>query len=253
MAIYIANFKLNKTADEAIEWLQTFIKSVPENVLSSNTILVAASPIVLPYLSEYISSNKLTGKVLLAAQDVSEFIDGEHTGAVSAKQLSSVVDAVIIGHAEVRSYLENFSEDIFNQKIKNCLDNNLRVILCVGEKLINRQNNEAILIIENQLSADLANIHSTKLSNIIFAYEPVWAIGTGFAANSDEVTQGIEAIRNYISRQFNIDNAEVIYGGSSNLGNIETLKKLKIDGYIVGKASLDPINFANFIISSLNI
>ena len=155
--------------------------------------------------------------VLLGAQDVSPFEDGAHTGEISAKQLSSIgVKYSIVGHSERR--LNETEEELFNE-IKRLLENNMTPILCIGERKVDREKGSTKAVIGNQLSSVVNYLTENERSNVIIAYEPVWAIGTGEIPTNDEIQEVISFIKS------KLPNNKVLYGGSANEENIDELKK----------------------------
>ncbi|MBQ3298502.1 MAG: triosephosphate isomerase [Bacilli bacterium] len=178
--------------------------------------------------------------VLLGAQDVSPFEDGAHTGEISAKQLSSIgVKYSIVGHSERR--LNETEEELFNE-IKRLLENNMTPILCIGERKVDREKGSTKAVIGNQLSSVVNYLTENERSNVIIAYEPVWAIGTGEIPTNDEIQEVISFIKS------KLPNNKVLYGGSANEENIDELKKIEgIDGYLVGGLSLKPDKLQIFL------
>lgn len=178
--------------------------------------------------------------VLLGAQDVSPFEDGAHTGEISAKQLSSIgVKYSIVGHSERR--LNETEEELFNE-IKRLLENNMTPILCIGERKVDREKGSTKAVIGNQLSSVVNYLTENERSNVIIAYEPVWAIGTGEIPTNDEIQEVISFIKSKLL------NNKVLYGGSANEENIDELKKIEgIDGYLVGGLSLKPDKLQIFL------
>jgi len=172
----------------------------------------------------------------LGVQDISSFMDKTITGEIEAFQVKSLgVTYVIIGHSERRNYKHEINIDFIN-KINNANEAGLKVIYCIGELLSDRENGNTYMVLEKQISEVLNNV---SLKNIMIAYEPVWAIGTGVTPEIDEINETINFIKTTIMEKYEYK-VVCLYGGSVNNENIESLCKIKnINGFLVGGASLD--------------
>ena len=173
---------------------------------------------------------------------------GAYTGEVSGKMLKSIgVEYVIIGHSERRQYF-NENDETVNKKVKAAFDNELNPIVCVGETLEQRESGKAEEIITTQTKLALEGLSEKKEKNTIIAYEPIWAIGTGKAATSEDANNGAKQIRDEISKTYGQETASrviILYGGSVNETNAKELFEMSdIDGGLVGKASLNPEEFS---------
>jgi triosephosphate isomerase len=214
--IIIANWKSNKTTTSALEWCKLFTPSINEDT----TVIVAASFTLLPTIASQIPAG-----VHLAAQDVSSFPMGSYTGAVNAQQLQSLgVTHVLVGHSERRKYFHESHLDIA-AKIQQAVANNLSPILCLDEEYIDEQ-------------ADA--LESKDIPNLIIAYEPLSAIGSGNNAPADQVTSVIQKIKQTFGE------VPVIYGGSVDERSVSEYL-LVSDGVLVGGASLDPGQFTKIV------
>lgn len=187
--------------------------------------------------------------IFLGAQNVSEFEDGARTGEVSTNMLKNIgVSFVILGHSERRS-IYNETNEIVNEKVKRALAEELKVILCVGEEEIDRENNNHENIVKEQLINSLKNVKSSE--NLVIAYEPVWAIGTGKTCNPEDAEKMCLFIRNTLSDIFSKEKAEtirILYGGSVKPANIKNLMTNEnIDGALVGGASLKVKDFSDLV------
>ena len=208
--IVVANLKMNLLKDDALEYIEKINEKKYKNV----DLYIAPSSI---YLERFKSNN-----YHLTSQDVSSYEIGSYTGEISASQLKSIgVDTVIIGHSERRNI---FNEDskIINSKIKQCIENKLKVILCISDL--------------NKLEQDLKDI---PIDDIIIAYEKEEAIGSGNSAQISEINNIICKIKEKYD-------TKVIYGGSVTLNNIQDIVKI-CDGVIIGKLSLNVNNLKNLI------
>ena len=172
----------------------------------------------------------------LGAQDISSFMDRTITGEIEANQIKSLgATYVIVGHSERRIYKHEINIDFIN-KINNALENNLNVIYCVGETLKDKENGSTFEILEKQISEVLNNV---EIKNIMIAYEPVWAIGTGNVSSIKEIKENTEFISDLLYEKYECK-LDILYGGSVNDENIGELCSIKgLSGFLVGGASLD--------------
>ena len=171
----------------------------------------------------------------LGAQNVSKTKSGAYTGEISASDLkASNVDYTIIGHSERRQNQKETNEDI-EEKIKQLFENDIIPILCIGETEKERKEGQTIEVLEEELSTATTSLTPAQKAKMIIAYEPIWAIGTGLIPTSEE----IKDVFTHIKKSF--PTTKVLYGGSANDKNIDTLKKIEeIDGYLLGGLSLKP-------------
>jgi len=186
--------------------------------------------------------------VNIGAQNVHFMAQGAYTGEIAADLLlESGVEYVIIGHSERRQYFGETDETV-NLRTKAALAAGLKVILCVGELLEARQSGITAEIVSMQTKLDLAGVTAEQMKNVIIAYEPVWAIGTGLTATPEQADEACGLIRDVIAGMFDSETAEattIQYGGSMNDANAaELLAKVNVDGGLIGGASLVPEKFA---------
>jgi len=186
--------------------------------------------------------------VKIGAQNVHFMAKGAYTGEIAADMLlESGVEYVIIGHSERRQYFGETDETV-NLRTKAALAAGLKVILCVGELLEARQSGITAEIVSMQTKLDLAGVTAEQMKNVIIAYEPVWAIGTGLTATPEQADEACGLIRDVIAGMFDSETAEattIQYGGSMNDANAaELLAKVNVDGGLIGGASLVPEKFA---------
>ena len=189
--------------------------------------------------------------ITLSAQNCASTENGAYTGEISAQMLKELgVKMVILGHSERRLYFKEDS-DILLKKIKLALKYDLEIIFCVGESLKERENKTYFNIIERQIKDTLFNLNENEIKKIIIAYEPVWAIGTGKTATSNEAQEMHEFIRKLIKNKFGEQISEeisILYGGSCKPGNAkEIFEKKDVDGGLIGGASLKAQNFEKII------
>lgn len=210
-------------------------------------VMVAPSYIHLSDAVEMVKDSNLE----VLAQNMHFLNNGAFTGEVSVKMLKSIgVNIVILGHSERRIYY-NENDDSLKEKIKIALENNFEIIFCFGEQLSDRKNGKHFDVIEDQLSVPLFHLQSSNWKNIILAYEPVWAIGTGETATPNQVQEIHSFIRTLITNKYSLDLANsisIIYGGSVKSNNSqEIFSKQDVDGGLIGGASLDFKEFVKII------
>lgn len=237
------NWKMNLTADEGIKLVQSLVVS------SDVEVVVAPASINIVPVQSFINENNLN--ITVAAQNVHEEENGAFTGEISTSMLGNIgVNTVIIGHSERRDIF-NESDDLICLKVNKAIAAKINVILCVGEHLDKRESGEAENVVLNQISKALSNINEQEMENIVVAYEPVWAIGTGKTASSADAEEMHATIRKALCDKYNSDVAEstrILYGGSVKPGNIKELMSMtNIDGALVGGASLKSDSFNQLI------
>jgi triosephosphate isomerase len=236
-----ANWKMNKTVGETISFLEEFIPLVGD--ISDVDILIAP-----PFTSLLSASEKIKGKnILLSGQNIFYEDKGAYTGEISPIMLKDVgCSYVIIGHSERRQYFFETDETI-NKKIVAAKRNGLKVILCVGETLDERQSGKTFDILSKQIEGGLKDI---TLEDISIAYEPVWAIGTGRTATSEQAQEAHEFIRKKLYSIYGdiANTTRIIYGGSVTPENIKSLMDCDdVDGALVGGASLKADSFSKIV------
>ncbi|KAF8723898.1 hypothetical protein AX14_009035 [Amanita brunnescens Koide BX004] len=229
------NFKMNPTTESGLESLVNHLNHAD---LDPNTEVVIAPPPI--YLS---FSKKLARKDIAVSAQNCHFQDsGAFTGEISPKQLvDAEIPYVILGHSERRTHFGETSE-IVAQKVRAALNNNLKVILCIGETLTEREAGTTSQVVQKQLEAVLKVTEKSDWSNIVVAYEPVWAIGTGKVATTLQAQETHADIRAYLESKLSIGaTTRIIYGGSVSAANCSDLAKQNdVDGFLVGGASLKP-------------
>lgn len=240
----IGNFKMNKTNSE----IKSYIMSFASKVDASRAEIV----LCLPATALSIARFMLDGSgVSIGAQNLCDEEVGKNTGEISGEMLKDCgADYVIVGHSERRvKYRENGRS--INKKIKIALKNRIKVIFCIGESLAEKNLMKTNDVLKSQLEDALKGLYENELENIIVAYEPVWAIGTGKIPMNKDIEEAIKTIRKVVADDFSdkaAEKLEVVYGGSvdnKNCGNITKIRGL--NGLLVGGACLDPINFCQLI------
>ena len=238
--LIVANWKCNPTSEkEALKLFNSVKKSVNK---IKNTEVVICPPFVYLALKSFSG-----GGFSLGAQNVFFKERGAFTGTVSPLMLKDLkVKYVILGHSEVREYLGEDNK-IINKKTKLVLNVGLIPILCVGEK----DGEEKSIILEEQVKECLKGVLLKDMKNVIVAYEPVWAIGTGKNCSVDETMSSILLIKSIITKLYNrgvADKVKIIYGGSVNSENSESyIKNVRADGLLVGGASLNSEDFIKIV------
>ncbi len=241
------NWKMHKTPGESMKLAKDIDDFLRENEDIDVDVLVCP-----PYTSLYLLNKELKDrKILLGAQNMSYEEEGAYTGEISPLMLKEMdIEYVILGHSE-RRQIFNENDEIINKKVKKAIEYNLKPILCVGETLEERESGKEKDKVKNQILTDLEGIDVKKVSDITIAYEPIWAIGTGKTASSDDANDMIKYIRNILKELYNEETAEAIriqYGGSVKPHNIkELMNKSDIDGALVGGASLKSEDFNKII------
>ena len=248
--IIAANWKMNMTPSETAAFLDPFLKTFPE--ATSVDIVIAPPFVSLAKASESITANPA---VALSAQNMSHEASGAFTGETSAAMLKEVgCEYVILGHSERRSL---YGEDdiVINKKVHATLAAGLKPILCIGESLEERDGGQLEFVLSQQLEGSLAGISAEQMADIVIAYEPVWAIGTGRTATPEQAQETQAYVRSVLTTLFGGDVAgatRIQYGGSVKPGNAaELIGQPDIDGFLVGGASLDPTSFAEIVKASL--
>ena len=176
--------------------------------------------------------------------------NGPYTGFISSNMIKKIgCKYVIIGHSECRA--EGDTNDKINKKIKSSIENNLKILFCIGESLNEKKRNQTNKVLKNQISKGLIGIN--RKNHILFAYEPIWSIGTGIIPKIFDLDQDIKYIKNFLSKKIRIKNPKVLYGGSVNHKNIVDLKKINaIDGFLIGGASHKTKKFIDIIKKTFN-
>ena len=233
--IIAGNWKMNMTPSEAVK----LVEELKPLVVNDDVDVVYCVPAIdiVPVVEAVKGTNVQVGAENFYIED-----KGAYTGEISAPMLVDAgVKYVIIGHSERREY---FKEDdaFLNKKVKKAIASGLTPILCCGERLEQREMGVTMDWIRLQIKSDLAGVAADDVKNLVIAYEPIWAIGTGKTATSDQAEEVCKGIRELIAEVYDTDTAEAVriqYGGSMNAGNAkELLAKPNIDGGLIGGASL---------------
>jgi triosephosphate isomerase len=239
--IVAGNWKMNNTLDEAVYLVEEILSKVKQ----SEVVKIIIPP--FPFLE---SLNRKVGEVVsfhLGAQNCSSMPHGAFTGEVSAKMLHSVgCQYVLVGHSERRAYFNETNEDLV-LKLREALAHQLKPIFCIGESLDQREGGFYFEVIKSQMAEVLSRFSASEFLNIIIAYEPIWAIGTGLTATTQQAQEMHQFIRAELALLFSEEIAQqtsILYGGSCNAKNASELFKCKdVDGGLIGGASLNANDF----------
>ena len=247
--IIAGNWKMNKTVAEAL----TLVKGIQAELAGSTEVEVVVCP---PFTALKSVSDVLTdSQIKLGCQNMSSEDDGAYTGEISHTMLKELfVKYVILGHSERREYYKE-TDFWVNKKVKKALETNLRPIVCVGEKLADREAGNTEKVVEAQVRGSLAGITAEQFENVVVAYEPVWAIGTGKTATSEQAQEVHAFIRGIIRDMVGEKAAKglrIQYGGSMKASNAkELLSQPDIDGGLIGGAALEARSFIDIVKAGL--
>ncbi len=245
------NWKMNKTPQETQEFIERFLAASPG--------FPDCDVLLIPPFTNLDRAGRLVAEssLLLGAQDMHPEASGAYTGAISAAMLTACgCTFMLAGHSE-RRHVFGDSNEIVNRKLHAALQNDLCPILCVGETLNERQAQRTEGVLEEQLADGLKDVDETALANIVIAYEPVWAIGTGETATLEQAQTAVAFVRAWIEKRFGKPASEamrILYGGSVKPDNARSLQaQPDIDGALIGGASLDPDSFAQIIAAAQSL
>ncbi len=244
--IVAGNWKMNKTVQEGIELAKEVSKRVDS--ITPKCEIVLGTPFV--HITEVVK-NVNGKKIAVAAQNCANKESGAYTGEVSASMVKSTgAKYVILGHSERRAYYGENSA-ILKDKTDLALANDLLPIFCIGEVLSERESNKHFEVVKSQISEALFHLSADEFKKLVLAYEPVWAIGTGKTASSDQAQEMHAHIRGLVADKYGkevADSVSILYGGSCNAGNAKELfANPDVDGGLIGGASLKAEDFLAII------
>lgn len=230
------NWKMNHSISETIEYCRQLRVKGLKNI-SSDVVLFPPS-ISIQSMMKTLEDTP----VKIGGQNMHQESDGAFTGEISSEMFAdSGCEYILIGHSERRQYF-NETNELVNKKLKKALGSNLKPVVCIGEKLEEREAGKTSDVILEQLKNGLKDIAKADMQNIIIAYEPIWAIGTGLTAKPEQAQEIHSLIRNVIKNDFSEHlgkNLRILYGGSAKVKNAKSLLSEKdIDGLLIGGASL---------------
>jgi len=246
--IVAGNWKMNMDYNEGLSVFSEIINMVKDEVTGQQEAVVC-SPFI--HLHSLVQLAKGYTKVSVGAQNAHQAESGAYTGEISAKMINSVGAAyVILGHSERRQYFGE-SNELLAKKTDTALANGLKPIFCIGETLAEREANEHFDIIKSQLVEGVFHLDEEQFGKLVIAYEPVWAIGTGKTATSEQAQEIHAFIRKEIAAKYNqavADSTTILYGGSCNPKNApELFAQPDIDGGLIGGASLKSRDFVDIV------
>ncbi len=245
--IVAGNWKMNLGFDEAEDLIDQINEELGDFSAKPTVILCPPSP----YLELTSDMAAEEGLFACGAQNVAQWNNGAYTGEVSAQMLDSIgVEYCIVGHSERRKYFNETSKEIA-EKVDRLMENDIIPIFCCGEALEEREAGKHFEIVENQVKESLFHLSQEQILNIVIAYEPVWAIGTGKTATSEQAQEMHAHIRSLLEKKYSKEVAQeisILYGGSCNSKNAKELFANKdVDGGLIGGASLKKDDFIAII------
>ncbi len=246
--IVAGNWKMNKLSEEAVSLTSELVNMANDEVQGDVKVILCPPAVYLTTLHKYLDNSP---NFALAAQNCSDKDSGAFTGEISAGMLQSIgVGYVLIGHSERRQYFSE-SNSLLAAKVDAALAKGISPIFCCGESLDQRQNEDYIGFVKNQITESLFHLTAEQLLSVIIAYEPIWAIGTGLTASAEQAQEMHKALRQHLSAQYGeavADEISILYGGSVTAASApELFSAPDIDGGLVGGASLKSREFINII------
>ncbi|SNS43834.1 triosephosphate isomerase [Belliella buryatensis] len=246
--IVAGNWKMNLNYEEGQKLTSEIVNMYKDENIKDVTV-VLNPPFVHLFPVKKLIGN--TPNLFLGSQNCSDKAAGAYTGETSASMLKSFgAEYVILGHSERREYFKE-SNELLTAKVRQALDNGLTPIFCCGEPLEIREAGTHEAYVKNQLTESLFGLSAEDFAKIVIAYEPIWAIGTGKTASSDQAQEMHKALREHLASKFGqeaANNTSILYGGSCNPGNAkEIFSKVDVDGGLIGGASLKSRDFMDII------
>ena len=246
--IVAGNWKMNLDYETGVSLFSEIVNMVKDEVIGQQEIVVC-SPFI--HLSSIGKLAQGVNNVAIGAQNIHQAESGAYTGEISASQVKSVgVEYVILGHSERRAYFGE-TDQLLAEKVNTTLANNLKPIFCIGETKEERESGKFFDVIKTQLEAGVFHLSAAEFANVVLAYEPVWAIGTGLTASPEQAQEVHAFIRQTLAAKYGqelADDTTILYGGSCNPSNAATLfAQADIDGGLIGGASLKSRDFLEIV------
>ncbi len=243
--IIAGNWKMNKTLEEALAFVNE-LKDTDTSAFEGQKMIFAPSL----FLSELVKATEGTD-IIVGSQNMHEKESGAYTGEISADMLLSIgVKTTLIGHSERRQYF-NETDAVVNEKMKLAIAKNIQPVLCIGEILSERESDLTNSVLETQVKKAFDGLTEEEIKDVVIAYEPVWAIGTGLTATSKQANEACNFVRSVVASLYSEETANnmvIQYGGSVNPANVEELLgKSDIDGALVGGASLEVASYVSLL------
>ncbi|MBQ3950552.1 MAG: triose-phosphate isomerase [Bacteroidales bacterium] len=248
--IVAGNWKMNKSFDEADDLVNGIMELLEKKELGKNTLMILCPP--FPYL-EMVSDYSNDSYFMVGAQNVNDNEKGAYTGEVSAEMLSSMdIEYCIVGHSERRAYYGE-TDAMIAKKVDQLLKHEIRPIVCCGEVLEEREAGKQFDVVKRQITDGLFHLSAEQFKELVIAYEPVWAIGTGKTATPEQAQEIHAFIRKTIADKYGkevADEISILYGGSCKPSNAKELfANPDVDGGLIGGAALQAEDFVNIAMS----
>ncbi len=245
--IVAGNWKMNNNLPESKKLIKGIKKAIKNKKLKNTRVIVSPTYVNLRAVVKKVKKSAIE----VAAQNMHQADNGAFTGEISADMLQSIgVKTVILGHSERREYFGE-TDELLAQKVDQALKNKLEVIFCFGEVLEDRKSENHFKVVESQIKNALFHLDAKAWKNLILAYEPVWAIGTGETASPEQAQEMHAFIRDLIAKKYDTETANevsILYGGSVKPNNaVEIFSKEDVDGGLIGGASLKVEDFVALI------
>lgn len=245
--IVAGNWKMNTTFEEADNLIFEIVEFLKANPQKDTAVIVCPPALYLELATDHAQESVL----LVGAQNISNHESGAYTGEISAGMLASMdVDYTIIGHSERRKYFME-SHEVLAEKVNMALKHNIAPIFCCGEVLPEREAGTHFEVVKKQLKESLFHVGKVDFGNVVIAYEPVWAIGTGVTASPEQAQEMHAYIRGLVAEHYGkevAENTTILYGGSCNAANARDLfSNVDVDGGLIGGASLKAEDFTTII------
>ena len=246
--IVAGNWKMNLDYEQGVSLFSEIANMAKDEVVGQQEVVVCSPAI---HLSSIAKLSADISNVHVGAQNIHQAESGAYTGEISATQVKSVgAEYVILGHSERRAYF-NETNELLAEKTDVALEHGLVPIFCIGETKDERESGKFFDVIQDQLEKGIFHLSASNFANVVLAYEPVWAIGTGLTASPEQAQEVHAFIRDAIAQKYDQDVADattILYGGSCNPGNAPTLFAQKdIDGGLIGGASLKSRDFIDIV------
>jgi triosephosphate isomerase len=241
--IVAGNWKMNNNFGEADELLFNIGDNMTDNVPDDVELIICPPFVFLEMATDFAQNYEYK----IGAQNISEHQKGAFTGEISAEMIASMdLEYCIIGHSERRKYFGETSE-VLSQKVDNLLENDIQPIFCIGEQLEEREAGNHFDIIKEQITGGVFHLSAEEFTNVVLAYEPVWAIGTGVTASPEQAQEVHAFIRSLLVEKYGkevAENTSILYGGSCNAKNAKELfSQQDVDGGLIGGAALKADDF----------
>ncbi|PVH26652.1 triose-phosphate isomerase [Sphingobacterium corticibacter] len=246
--IVAGNWKMNLEYEQGVSLFSEIVNMAKDEVIGAQEVVVCSPAIHLSSIAKLSSG---VANVHVGAQNIHQAESGAYTGEISASQVKSVgAEYVILGHSERRAFFKE-TDALLADKTNAALKHQLNPIFCIGETKEERESGSFFDVIKTQLEAGLFHLSATEFAQVVLAYEPVWAIGTGLTASPEQAQEVHAFIRATVAEKYGeavADDTSILYGGSCNPSNAESLFSQKdIDGGLIGGASLKSRDFLDIV------